>query len=75
MSEGQLEGQRVFVRLSSAAVARARRTGSASLTLIRRFVRQGDASTAEALSKSGWIRAFCPQRFEGPQTITGGNLA
>jgi Flp pilus assembly protein TadG len=41
-----LEGQRVFVRLSSATVARARRTGSASLALIRRFARQGDASTA-----------------------------
>jgi len=45
MSEGQLEGQRVFVRLSAAAVARARRTGGASLALIRRFVRHGDAST------------------------------
>jgi Flp pilus assembly protein TadG len=45
MSEGQLEGQRVFVRLSAVAVARARRTGGASLALIRRFVRHGDAST------------------------------
>jgi Flp pilus assembly protein TadG len=45
MSEGQLEGQRVFVRLSAAAVARTNRTVSASLALIRRFVHHGDATT------------------------------
>jgi len=45
MSEGQLEGQRVFVRLSAAAVARTSQTVSASLALIRRFVHHGDAAT------------------------------
>jgi len=45
MSEGQLEGQRVFVRLNAAAVARTSRTVSASLALIRRFVHHGDAAT------------------------------